>query len=99
MAMLPVDGNTNDANAIAWAVDYVISQGGGDVYLSAGTYAVRNIQVYDEANLVDDGPGSTIIRPHPNDSTFALLYLKGGQMRDFTCYGTLPADSGGQLGR
>lgn len=88
------DGNTDDANAIRWAVDYVINQGGGDVYLPAGTYAVRNIHVFDEANLVGDGPGQTIIRPHPNDHTFALIYLRGGQMRDLTCYGTLPEDSG-----
>jgi hypothetical protein len=87
------DGDANDTLPIQAAIDYV-RQLGGIVHCPAGTYKVVNLHVYDDVDLVGDGMGTTTFRPHPDASSFALLYLGGGSMRDFTAYGTLPGDSG-----
>lgn len=88
------DGDANDTMPIRWALNYVISQGGGTVYCPAGTYKVINLEVYDGADLAGAGRELTHLRPHPDKTTNALLYLKGGSMRNFTAYGSYPDDSG-----
>jgi hypothetical protein len=88
------DGVADDTNPIQWAINYVIGQGGGTVYCPPGTYKVVNLEVNDGADLAGAGMEQTYFRPNPADWSNALLYLKGGSMRNFTVYGSFPEDSG-----
>lgn len=90
------DGTTDDEPALQSALDYAADQGGGNVYLPAGTYAIsRPLVLRSHVHLTGDGPGRTVIRSQGHGlgktvegtgiwSAIALLSAEGASVTQLT---------------
>jgi hypothetical protein len=56
------DGISDDTNAIANAINYVVSLGGGSVVFPAGTYITGTQLLYSKVHLIGSGIEATIIK-------------------------------------
>lgn len=76
------DGVTDDTDSINSAINRVHLEGGGVVYLPAGTYSVRYIELQDNVILRGDGQGKTTIlyrAPNEGENYFIISHRQYGQ--------------------
>ena len=87
------DGAADDSMAIQAAIDYMAAQGGGTVYVPAGTYIASGLVLDDNVTLEGAGIDQTVFRPADRE---AGIMLTGSDevIRDFTYYGSEADHSG-----
>ena len=70
-------GVVNDTTAIQQAINFQRDQGGGEVYVPAGTYVAANLRLYSNITLLGDGPTVTILQ-HTGGNSYFLLSVNPG---------------------
>lgn len=87
------NNSNNDTQAFQQAIDFILSQGGGKIYVPEGKYKIDTINILknDESNIEIIGDGKPIIYANSSDSNY-LLNISGENVStsdDFIQYVTI----------